>query len=222
MRRTKIVATLGPATDSPEVLSAVLGAGVDVVRLNAAHATVRELATRLDEVRSAAAALGREVGVLVDLPGPKIRVGEVADGVVLIAGEEFHLLASDCTGDAGHACVTHEALWRDVAADDLILIDDGRIELAVLSSEPGDVTCRVVTGGELLAHKGVNVPGVTLSVEAVTPTDKEVATWAVGAGVDWVGQSFVRSAADIESLRAAVPGCAPVVAKIEKHEAAAA
>ncbi len=221
MRRTKIIATLGPATDAPGVLAGIISAGVDVVRLNAAHSSTAELAERLYAAREVAASAGREIGVLVDLPGPKIRVGEVAPGTELMAGSAFRLLSSDCRGDRDKACISYPGLADDVGPGDRVLIDDGRIELVVESAGDGEVLTKVVTGGPLSAHKGVNVPGVTLSVEAITPYDKDVLEWAMGADVDWIGQSFVRAAQDVEDLRACmVVRPIPIVAKIEKHEAA--
>ena len=219
-RRTKIVATIGPACDAPGVLERVLAAGVDVARLSAAHAGLPELRSRLRALRSAASALSRTVGVMLDLPGPKLRVGEVAAGTVLAEGASIRLLSGDCVGDAERVCVTHEALWSDVASGDRILIDDGRLELEVSSATEGEVGCLVRRGGPLLPHKGLNVPGVTLSVDSVTPADLEALAWGIEDGVDMVAQSFVRSAADIVTLRDAMAGAGlPIVAKIEKHEA---
>jgi len=221
MRRTKIVATLGPATDPPEILAGIISAGVDVVRLNAAHSDTAELAERLLAVRAAAAAVGREIGVLVDLPGPKIRIGDVTGGSMLAAGSEYRLLAHDCMGDSAQACVSYAGLAGDVHRGDRILIDDGRIELVVEETAPGEVRTRVVTGGPLSAHKGVNVPGVTLSVQVITPHDRAMLEWAMGADVDWIGQSFVRSSDDIVALRdCMIVRQIPIIAKIEKHEAA--
>lgn len=223
MRRTKIVATLGPATDSPDVLDAIILAGVDVVRLNAAHSTLEELDARLAAALEAASRMGRTLGVLVDLPGPKVRVGEVVDGTVLEAGAELQLVGRECIGDATQACVTHRGLATDVSPGDRILIDDGRIELEVVACGDAQVTTRVVTGGPLVSNKGVNVPSVTLSVAPITPLDERVVGWAQSTRIDWVGQSFVRSAADVEALRALmVERPIPIVAKIEKHEAAGA
>lgn len=220
-RRTKIVATLGPATDRPGVLARIVSAGVDVVRLNAAHSGVEELARRLGEARNAAQAAGRTIGALVDLPGPKIRVGGMAPDVELEPGATFRLYANDCTGDATGACVTHAGLADDVSSGDRILLDDGRIELVVESTAPREVTTRVITGGPLSSHKGVNVPGVTLSVEPITAYDREVLSWALDAGADWIGQSFVRSAADVTALKELMGDTPlPLIAKIEKHEAA--
>jgi len=219
--RTKIIATLGPATDSGKILDGILAAGVDVVRLNAAHAGPGELAARLTAVREAAARAGREIGVLLDLPGPKLRVGEVAEGTVLRAGDEFTLVSGECVGDSTHACVTHAGLSADVSRPDRILLDDGRIELVVTGLSAGEVSTRVEVGGPLLSHKGVSVPGVTLSVKPITRYDRTVLAWAMANDVDWIGQSFVRSPRDVEALREFMTSrVIPIVAKIEKHEAA--
>ncbi len=220
MRRTKIVATLGPATDDPAVLDGIIAGGVDVVRLNAAHAGPGELAVRLTQVREAAKRAGREIGVLLDLPGPKIRVGDVKDDSVLVSGAPFRLLAEECVGDSSKACISHRELAQDVSAGDHILLDDGRIELEVTAVQTGEVHTTVLTGGPLLSHKGVNVPGVTLSVEPITRYDRTVLAWAMANEIDWVGQSFVRTARDVESLREYMTTrVIPIVAKIEKHEA---
>lgn len=222
MRRTKIVATIGPACDAPGVLRAVLAAGVDVARLNASHGTLDDLARRLAAVRSEADSLGRIVGVLFDLPGPKLRVGEMADGVVLADGTAFRLDRAECAGDATHACLTYAGLAADVKPGDRILLDDGAIELVVEGSSEGDVATRVVRGGPLTSHKGVNVPGVRLAVDGVTPHDLELLAWGLDAGVDMVAQSFVRCASDVDRLRAAMGDRpVPIVAKVEKHEALA-
>ncbi len=224
MRRTRIIATLGPSTDAPDVLEALLAAGVDVVRLNAAHADTVALDVSLRAVRAAAEKLGRHVGVLVDLPGPKIRVGQVAEGTHLVAGSAFTLSAEECVGDSTHACVSYAELAADLAPGDRVLIDDGRVELEVTATDPAGraVMTRVVVGGPLGSHKGVNVPGVTLAVAAITDTDRAALAWACGTDVDFIGQSFVRCAADIEDLRALMTRSIPIVAKIEKHEAVAA
>ena len=224
MRRTRIVATLGPATDPPEVLEGLLAAGVDVVRLNAAHGDTVALEARLRAVRAMAEHLGRHVGVLVDLPGPKIRVGEMASGTVLVAGAEFVLTSEICVGDASHACITYPRLAADLEPNDRVLIDDGSVELEVVEADSsmGRVVTRVILGGPLTSNKGVNVPGVTLGVDAITDVDRTALAWACGTDIDFVGQSFVRSASDIEDLRALMTRPISIVAKIEKHEAVAA
>lgn len=220
MRRTKIVATLGPATDSNSTLEQIIAAGVDVVRLNAAHSGPEELAERLTAVREASKRAGREIGVLLDLPGPKLRVGEMVEGTALESGQPFTLVSDDCVGTSTHACVTYGELADDLHSGDRILIDDGRIELEVTSTDPGEVHTSVRVGGVLSSNKGVNVPGVTLSIDAITDYDREVLQWALTTDVDWVGQSFVRSADDVDGLRALMSSRQiPIIAKIEKHEA---
>jgi pyruvate kinase len=222
MRHTKIVATIGPACDAPGVLADVLAAGVDVARLNASHGTREDLARRLAAVRSEATALGRVVGVLLDLPGPKLRIGDMPDGVVLQEGARFVLGTAECIGDAARACLTYAGLAGDVKAGDRIMLDDGAIELVVESSGSGEVVTRVVRGGPLSSHKGVNVPGIRLAVDGITARDLELLAWGLDAGVDLVAQSFVRSAEDVVRLRAAMgERSVPIVAKIEKHEALA-
>jgi len=222
MRRTKIVATLGPSTADRASISAILCAGADVVRLNAAHSNAAGLELLLAEVRAAEADLGRAVGVLVDLPGPKLRVGEVAPGTVLAEGSAFALVSAQCTGDSAHACVSYDGFSEDLSAGDRVLIDDGSIELVVTGVSPGKVMTRVEVGGPLASNKGVNVPNVTLGVDSITEYDREVLTWAMGSDVDYIGQSFVRSGADVEALRALMTTrVLPIVAKIEKHEAVA-
>jgi pyruvate kinase len=222
MRRTKIVATIGPACDAPGVLSDVLAAGVDVARLNASHGTRDDLERRLAAVRAEADASCRIVGVLLDLPGPKLRVGQMAEGVVLADGAAFRLDTAECAGDSTHACVSYAGLALDVKPGDRIVLDDGAIELAVESVGEGQVGTRVVRGGPLSSHKGVNVPGVRLGVDGVTPHDLELLAWGLEVGVDMVAQSFVRSAQDVTRLRSAMgPRQVPIVAKVEKYEALA-
>lgn len=221
MRRTKIVATLGPATADPSVLDEAISSGVDVFRLNSAHSTIEGLEIQLASVRAASERVGRDVAVLVDLAGPKVRVGDVEEGTTLAAGQQFRLLGEECTGDASHACITHFGLPADVDVGNRILIDDGRIELAVTGVSSGQVETEVVAGGPLTSHKGVNVPGVTLSVDVITDRDRQVLAWAAGHDVDWVGQSFVRSGNDVAALRLMMgERIVPIIAKIEKHEAA--
>jgi pyruvate kinase len=223
MRKTKIVATVGPACDEPGVLEALMDAGVDVVRLNASHTSREDLQRRLDAVRAAAGRCGRHVAVMLDLGGPKLRIGEMADDTILVEGAHFALVAGDCPGDATQACVTYAGLFDDLAVGDRVLLDDGRIALAVTAVTPGRVEAVVETGGPLGSHKGVNVPGVRLGLDAVTPKDLDDVAWALEAGVDLIAQSFVRGPQDVARLRAAMgPHPLPIVAKIEKHEAAGA
>jgi pyruvate kinase len=220
MRRTKIVATIGPASDKPDVLAKMMSAGVDVARLNGSHGTREDLERRLALVRFVAEKAGRVVGVMLDLPGPKLRVGDMAENVELVTGTEFTLVSGDCTGDASHACVTYTGLSDDVSPGDRILLDDGALELRVVERHPGDVVTRVERGGLLLSHKGVNVPGVRLGVEGVTDQDLDLVAWALESGIDLLALSFVRTAADLARVRGAMGSRPiPIIAKIEKHEA---
>jgi pyruvate kinase len=220
VRRTRIVATIGPACDAPGVLERVLAAGVDVARLNASHGDAVHLERRLKAIRAWSGAAGRVVGVQLDLPGPKLRVGEMAPGTRLTPGSEFVLSAGECTGDGSRACVNWDGLAADLSAGARILLADGALELSVLSARAGDVVTRVVRGGALDSHKGVNVPGVSLNLDGVTAHDLELLAWGLAAEVDLVAQSFVRSARDVERLREAMGDRrVPIVAKIEKHEA---
>jgi len=220
VRRTKLIATLGPATDAPGVLDALVAGGLNVARLNSSHAGQDALERQLGEVRAAAARAGRHVAVMLDLGGAKVRLGEVAAGTALVAGEPFELRSEPGAGDASGASVSHPRLADDVAEGDRILIDDGRIELRVSGVSSGVVRTIVETGGPLGSRKGLNLPGVRLSVDGITARDLELLAWALEAGVDLVAQSFVRSADDVTRLRSAMGKRAvPIVAKIEKHEA---
>lgn len=220
MRRTKIIATIGPASDGPEALAALVRAGLDVARLNTAHASRETLERQLRGVRAAAEAAGRHVAVMLDLGGAKVRLGEVAPGTVLATGARFELRSDGEPGDGHSASVGHAGLSADVTPGDRILIDDGRLELRVTAVAPGLVHTEVEVGGPLSSRKGVNVPGVRLSVDGITERDLDTLAWALDAGVDIVAQSFVRSADDITRLRAAMgERRIPIVAKIEKHEA---
>jgi pyruvate kinase len=219
-RRTKIVCTIGPASDSPDVLDALVEAGMDVARLNASHAGPAELAARLEAVRAAAQRAGRHVAAMLDLAGPKLRIGEVAEGTVLRDEAPFELVAEECAGDATRACINHQGLADDVSSETRIFIDDGRIELEVTGTDAGVVTTRVVTGGPLSSRKGVNVPGVRLSIEPVTRFDRAMVQWAIAKDVEYVAQSFVRESADLLKLRELMGEVRiPVVAKIERYEA---
>lgn len=222
MRRTKIIATIGPATDSPEVLGALVEAGMDVARLNASHSSRVDLERRLTAVRAAAEAAGRQVAVMLDLGGPKLRLGEMVPDVQLEVGDSFDIVSGECVGNAAKACVTYAGLSSDVAPGSRVLIDDGRVQLVVNDVEPGRVHTTVETGGGISSHKGLNIPGVRLGVDAITPDDEDDLAWALDAGIDLVAQSFVRSADDVRRLRALMGARAlPIVAKIEKHEAVA-
>ena len=222
-RRTKIVATLGPATRDPEVLRRLLLAGVNVVRMNFSHGTREEHAEVFGRVRELEDELGRPITVLQDLQGPKIRVGRFRGGrVVLEPGQEFVLTAEEVEGDERRASVSYPGLVSDLRPGDRVLLDDGRIVLEVVELAPGEVRTKVLVGGELSDHKGVNVPGADLSIPALTEKDIEDLAFGVQLGVDWVAMSFVRSRDDLLLARhylSRYGSRAKLVAKIEKPQA---
>ncbi|HWS44307.1 MAG TPA: pyruvate kinase [Acidimicrobiia bacterium] len=219
MRRTKIVATVGPATSSPDALRALLGAGADVVRLNAAHGAAAIQGERAALARATAARIGRVVGVLVDLPGPKLRSGPLAgDEVELVAGHVFTLTAASIEGDASRASTTVPELARWVGPGDEIYLADGAIVLRVERIDDRDVICEIVRGGVLRSRKGMHVPRAEAHVEPFTDADATALRMAVGLKADFVGLSFVRRPEDVERVRALLPkrGARPqLVAKIE-------
>jgi pyruvate kinase len=223
MPRTKIVATIGPASDSPETLRALIDAGLSVVRLNSSHTSREDLIKRLATVRTVAEEAGKHVAVMLDLGGPKLRVGVVSHDTLLSAGDRFELVSGECIGDARRVCVTYEGLTIDVPDGARVLLDDGRIELRVVGRRDDTLLTEVVIGGLLTSHKGVNVPGVRLAIDAITEKDREDLAWGMEAGVDLIAQSFVRSADDVLRLRELMgERRIPIIAKIEKHEAVAA
>jgi pyruvate kinase len=233
--RTKIVATLGPATAAPERIGALIDAGVDVFRLNFSHGTHAEHAALYEAVRAQAAAREAAVAVLQDLQGPKIRVGPLADGgpLRLREGERVVLTSAAAgVGAPGRIPVTYEALATDVRRGDRILLDDGLLELRVEGVQPPEVLATVVVGGELWPHKGVNLPGVPISAPALTAKDRDDLRFGLRLGVDYVALSFVRRAEDVLLARqhlaalwaqqAGLPRReVPLIAKLEKPEAIA-
>jgi pyruvate kinase len=225
LRRAKIVATLGPATDDPEVLAQMMHAGVDVVRLNASHGTPQDRLRRLTMVRAAAQRADRCVGVLLDLGGPKIRIEGFRDGaVVLVEGAPFAIdTALDPRGGSlTEVGVAYPELPRDVKAGDTLLLNDGQIVLDVLKVGATRVETRVRVGGELSDRKGLNRQGGGISAPALSERDREDIQFAAAHQVDYLAVSFVREAADIDQARAllrAAGGDARLVAKIERHEA---
>jgi pyruvate kinase len=216
-RRTKLVATLGPASEAPEVLEALLRAGVDVVRLNLSHASLAEHLDHVRAVREAARRCGRPVAVLADLPGPKVRSGVFPDsGVFLMEGSEVRLVPGSDGADATRISVDYATLLDDVRPGDVVILGDGAITLEVVTVGPDAAVACVVTGGRALGRPGVHIPSERLRLRA--PTDEDLALLGplVEAGVDFVAVSFVRSAADLVAVREAIGGPRPaIVAKIE-------
>jgi pyruvate kinase len=223
IRRAKIVATLGPATDGLEL--ELVKAGVNVARLNFSHGTSAEHARRCTAIRAAAKEVGRAIAVMQDLQGPKIRVGSLVGGgpVKLEDGNELIITTHEMVGTADKFCCTYQHLAQDVRPGDRVLLDDGRIRLSVLTTHDGEVTARVEAGGPLGEHKGINLPGVAVSSPAIT--DKDRADLAFGLqelAVDYVALSFVRTAAEVRAahdLMKTVGRTAPLVVKLEKGEA---
>lgn len=225
IRRTKIVATLGPATDNPEVLRELIKTGVDVVRLNFSHGSADDHRQRAELVRTVAAECGRSVAILGDLQGPKIRIARFKEGKVSLGvGDSFTLDAGLDTeaGDRQQVGIDYKALPQDCCPDDLLLLDDGRIQLQVVSIKEKRIECRVKVGGVLSNNKGINRQGGGLSAPALTEKDRADIVTAAQIGVDYVAVSFPREAADMDQARQLLVQAgseAGLVAKIERAEA---
>jgi len=223
LRRAKIVATLGPAASSYDQIRPLLEAGVNVARMNLSHGTYDVHEEVYRNVKRAAEDAGLPIAVLVDLQGPKIRTATFADGPQLLtAGDTFTITVRDVPGSKDIVGTTYKGLVGDVKAGDTLLIDDGRINLVVESTTDTDVVCRVVVGGVISNNKGINLPGVAVSVPALSEKDEDDLRWGLRLGVDYIALSFVRNAKDIirvheimdeEGVRL------PVVAKLEKPQA---
>ncbi len=222
-QKTKIVATIGPACDAPAVLEQMIRSGMSVARLNFSHGTFDEHAARIERLRAAAKAAGREIALMADLPGPKMRIGQLAEEPIQIApGGTFTLTTRDIVGDAGRASMSFAQLPQVVKPPDKLFLNDGIIQLEVERVDGPDVHCRVLTGGELRSRKGLNLPGIDLGISAFTERDRECLRFAIEHGVDAVSQSFVESAADIQAVREAARalGGGPfILAKIERSRA---
>ncbi len=220
-RRTKIVATLGPASDSADGLRALIGAGVDAVRLNLSHGTHEEHAQRAWLVREIASQVGRPIAVIADLQGPKLRVGDLPQPVVLRKGDQITICAEDSATD-GELPVAPAVIGDVLQPGHDVLIDDGLVRLRVDEVSRGRARCAVLVGGAITSHKGVNLPGVPLPIPSLTRKDTDDLEWALHTGVDFIALSFVRSAADVRDLRSIIEqhgSHAHVIAKIEKAEA---
>lgn len=225
MRRTKIIATLGPATNDPEILGALFEAGADVVRINFSHGSHEEHRREIAMVREVAARTGRQVAILADLQGPKVRIRQFADGAIQLSeGQGFALDASlgAVAGNASEVGVAYPNLTKDVGSGDTLLLDDGQIVLSVESVKGDRIECTVKVGGKLGSRKGINRLGGGLSAPALTDKDFEDLQFASEQNVDWVAVSFVRNAEDVEKARRYlkdVGGIAHIVAKIERADA---
>ena len=224
-RRTKIVATIGPATESPERIRDLVQAGATTFRLNFSHGDHSEHAARVATIRQVAHELGVHIGILQDLQGPKIRLGRFEEGPITLGkGDHFALTSKQVRCNQTVATVTYDRLAEEVTAGSRILLDDGRVEMKVDRVDEVDQTlhCVVTVGGVLSNNKGVNFPDVQLSVRALTTKDRQDLAFGLQQGVDWVALSFVRNPSDMQEIRELIRKhgfSTPVVAKIEKFEA---
>ncbi len=223
-RSAKIVCTLGPASNSSEMIERLMRAGMDVARLNFSHGTHEDHARTIKRLREASARLTKPIGILADLQGPKIRTGLLKDKqpVQLVTGQKFTITIKSIMGTSEGVSTTYKRMARDVSRGDRILLGDGLIELRVLSTTSNSVQCKVVNGGLLGEHKGINLPGVKLKIPAVTPKDHEDLVFALEQGANFVAVSFVRSAKDVLLAKKAIARekqDVPVIAKLEKPEA---
>ena len=222
-RRTKIVATLGPSSGTPEQLRPLVAAGMDAARLNLSHGSHEEHAQRAWYVREIAAELGRPIAVMADLQGPKLRIGDLAEPVVLHTGGEVTVCAEE-SASGGELPVAPAVIGEVLAPGHDVLIDDGLVRLRVDEVEDGRARCAVVVGGKVASHKGVNLPGVPIPIPSLTAKDIADLEFALASGVDYVALSFVRSPSDVRELRTRIEKTgshAHVIAKIEKSEAIA-
>ncbi|MEW6380904.1 MAG: pyruvate kinase [bacterium] len=223
MRRTKIICTIGPASRNPDVLEKLIRSGMDVARLNFSHGTREEHRQTLDLVRSISHALGKPVAVLQDLAGPKLRIGSIAGGEILLKqGDIFILTTEPVEGNAYRVSVNYPLMIQSMKAGDALLLADGSIQLEVIATRLNEVECRVVIGGTLASHKGINLPGDTSSIPAFTCKDEEDLRWGIEQGVDFAALSFVRTAEDLcqaKSLLKQTGASTNLIAKIEKGSA---
>ena len=221
--KTKIVATIGPASESLEMLESLIRAGLNVARLNFSHGDFNDHSKRIARIRAAEKATGRRVAIMADLPGPKMRVGKIEpEPIQLRPGESFTLTSEDIIGNTQRVSMSFERLPQVVKPGDRLFLNDGLVQLVVERVVDTDVHCKVAVGGELRSKKGLNLPGIDLGISAFTDHDRVCMEFALKAGVDAVSQSFVETAADIEALRAAAKaiGKQPfIIAKIERADA---
>jgi len=219
-RKTKIVATLGPASLEPKTIRALFEAGADVFRINMSHTRPDGLTALVGHVRALEAETGRPIGILVDLQGPKLRLGAIAGGTAeLSTGSTVRLDRSDEPGGSGRLPVPHAEIFAALAPGAVILIDDGKVRLRVENVSSDMATATVLAGGVVKDRKGVNLPDTVLPIPALTPKDRSDLDFALGLSIDWIGLSFVQRPEDVAELRKAVAGRASVLAKIEKPAA---
>ena len=218
--KTKIVCTIGPASDSPAILQKMIQAGMNVARLNFSHGDFQSHRDTIKKIRTASEAVGKRVAIMADLPGPKMRIGELAEEPVeLKAGDPFTLTAEDIVGDAARVSVSFSRLPKAVKPGDRLFLNDGYIQIEVREVEGSEVRCKVIVGGQLRSRKGLNLPGIDLGISAFTDHDRECLKFALENGVDAVSQSFVETAEDITAVRQAAAESERnpfIIAKIER------
>lgn len=224
-RRTKIVATIGPATSKPEVLRSLIQAGATTLRLNFSHGSLDDHQANIRLIRQISFELNQPVAILQDLQGPKIRLGKFEHGpITLEKGDPFVLTSKPGPGTQTGSYVSYDKLAEEVPEGSTVMLDDGRVEMQVekVDRATGELHCRVVVGGPLSNNKGVNFPGVYLSIRALTDKDRQDLTFGLDQGVDWIALSFVRNPEDVKEIKELIANAGkriPVIVKIEKHEA---
>ncbi|MFZ6708419.1 pyruvate kinase [Undibacterium sp. TC9W] len=219
-RKAKIVATLGPASSSKEIIKELFEAGADVFRFNFSHGSHADHQLRCNIVREIEVELGRPIAILADLQGPKLRVGQFNNGrVILTAGQEFVLDSDSTLGDVKRVCLPHPELFAVITAGQSLLLDDGKLRLQVLGSDVHCIRTRVIVGGSLSDRKGVNVPDAVLPIPALTEKDRRDLAFALDMGADWIALSFVQRPEDVTQAKTLVAGRAGVLSKLEKPAA---
>ena len=218
-RKTKIVATLGPASSKFEEIKALFEAGANVFRFNLSHGSHKEHQQRLDHVRKLEADKKCHIGVIMDLQGTKLRIGKMKSAVWLKPGSKLLFDSVTTEGDAKRICLPHPEFLKALKVGFHVLLDDGKIRLKVTDITAKGVVCEVVTGGEISSHKGVNMPGIGLQTPVLTEKDKTDLAFALKAGADWIALSFVQSASDVEDVRRRITGTTRLITKIENQMA---
>lgn len=224
MRKTKIVATIGPASDSKEVVTKLVEAGLDVARLNLSHGDYEEHSRKIEIIREVEDDTGKTIGIMLDTRGPEVRTGPLEDNkeIFFYTGDELVLTTDEVMGNKERISVSYKELTKDVKEGSRILIDDGLLELQVLAVNGNDIRCKVLNGGLLGSYKGVNIPGVSLNLPALTKRDKEFIHFGIKMGINFIAASFVRKAQDIIAIRAFLDNEGAegiyIIAKIENQE----
>ena len=225
MRKTKIVCTIGPASEDLETLKQLISGGCNVCRLNFSHGDYEEHGMRIARIRQAAEQTGKTVAILLDTKGPEIRTGDLKDSQVeLVTGGQVVLTTEDIVGDAERVSVSYEGLSQDVTVGSTILIDDGLIGLEVSEVNGSEIVCNITNGGILGSRKGVNVPGVSVNLPGITQKDADDIRFGIEQGVDFIAASFVRKASDVLEIREILEAYGAdidIISKIENHEGVA-